>query len=203
MKMGNLGLVCTSCHESWTATYFSLGIVLFNSHLQTQLSSNALLPPPQFTGNMADIPSPVPQKPRTFRELYLDMLPSLNVAAAGDSPFYAFSPIFRLNCFCWRYLIAFIRDCDEKNGEISETAPINWVEEVRKCYDVLMRGGSIGWARSGSECEAEAKTMLDEDYTHVLKQAQFLWDTREKLAKAHERRAEARMSTLTNTFTFM
>jgi hypothetical protein len=131
------------------------------------------------------------------------MLPLLELHEAAASPFYAFSPLFRLNCSCWIRLIFVIREEDLRLGAISEATPVALVEEVRKCYDVIQRGGSLSWKPSGSAVEEEMKILLQEDFAHALKQAQFLWDNREKMSKAHERRTQSRISALTNAFTFL
>lgn len=118
------------------------------------------------------------------------------------SPFYAVHHLFRLNRRCWSDVISAIREEDQRIKGISE-ASVSHVEDIRRSFDIVKRGGSLGWANSMTEATVESKTLLEEDFTHLLKQADFLWDSREKMAAVRRRRSEARWSTLTNSFTFV
>ncbi|MCJ1474964.1 hypothetical protein MMC13_003624 [Lambiella insularis] len=179
------------------------GVVLFNSHLKTELSINSVLPPPPFLPTTYDnIPPPVKQKMHTFRELFLSALPFQETKVMVESPFYTIHMLFRLNRRCWSDIITTIREQDQQINSISE-ASVSHVEHVRKTFDVVKRGGSLGWATSISPVAIEAKAKLEEDFTHLLKQADFLWDSREKRAQLGRRKAEARWNALTNAFTFV
>ena len=80
---------------------------------------------------------------------------------------------------------------------------MNHVEDIRRTFDIVKRGGSLGWMKCSSHEVLEAGEKLEEDFTHLLKQADFLWDSREKRAQVTRRKAEARWSALTNAFTFV
>ena len=183
--------------DGWT------GVILFSSHLKTTLSINSVLVPlPYVPPAYENIPPAVKKESKTFRELYLSVLPNLEPEEVTISPFYAVHHLLRLNCRCWNDVIGTIRDEDHRIGGISE-ASVNHVEDIRKTFDVVKRGGTFGWTKSLTPITVEAKANLEEDFTHLLKQADFLWETREKMAAVRRRRAEARWNALTNSFTFM
>lgn len=138
----------------------------------------------------------------SFRELYLSALPFHDTKALVESPFYAIHILFRLSRRCWSDIITTIREQDQQINGISE-ASVSHVEDIRRTFDVVKRGGTLGWATSDSPVAAESKARLEEDYTHLLKQADFLWDSREKRAQLGRRKAEARWNALTNAFTFV
>ena len=118
------------------------------------------------------------------------------------SPFYAIHMLYRLNRRCWSDIITAIREQDRRIGGISE-ASVSHVEDIRRCFDQVKRGGSLGWNPGSSATVTETKVKLEEDFTHLLKQADFLWESREKMGRVSHRRAEARWTALTNAFTFL
>lgn len=179
------------------------GVILFDSHLKTELAINAVIQPPTFTpSSYANIPAPVPRTSRSFRELYLCAIPFLDPEEVILSPFYAVHHLFRLNRRCWSDVISAIREEDQRINSISE-ASVSHVEDIRRSFDIVKRGGSLGWANSPTPLTVESKTLLEEDFTHLLKQADFLWESREKMAAVRRRRSEARWNALTNSFTFV
>lgn len=169
----------------------------------TELAINAVVRPPPFDpSSSANLPPPVPRTPKSFRELYLDAIPFLDAEEAIASPFYAVHHLFRINRRCWSDVISAIRDEDQRIHGISE-ASVSHIEDIRRSFDIVTRGGSLGWPNHPTPIAAESKTLLVEDFTHLLKQAGFLWDSREKMAAVQRRRSEARWNALTNSFTFV
>ncbi|MCJ1296442.1 hypothetical protein MMC34_008008 [Xylographa carneopallida] len=181
--------------DGWT------GVILFNSHLKTDIFINAVVTPPPFNPS-ASLPPPVERRPHTFRELYLSGLFFLKPEEMVRSPFYTIHMLFRLSRRCWSDVITAIREQDSRINGISE-ASVNHVEDIRRTFDIVKRGGSLGWIKCSSHEVLEVGEKLEEDFTHLLKQADFLWDSREKRAQVTRRKAEARWNALTNAFTFV
>ncbi|MCJ1398150.1 hypothetical protein MMC11_001347 [Xylographa trunciseda] len=181
--------------DGWT------GVILFNSHLKTDIFINAVVTPPPFNP-LASMPPPVERRPHTFRELYLSGISFLKPEDMVKSPFYTIHLLFRLSRRCWSDVITAIREQDSRINGISE-ASVNHVEDIRRTFDVVKRGGSLGWTKSYSHEITATGEKLEEDFTHLLKQADFLWDSREKRAQVARRKAEARWNALTNAFTFV
>ncbi|MCJ1407765.1 hypothetical protein MMC19_001836 [Ptychographa xylographoides] len=183
--------------DGWT------GILLFNSHLKTELNINSVVRPPSYeAGSYSHLPSAIKKEWKSFRELYISSLPHLDADEMVASPFYAIHMLYRLNRRCWSDIITAIREQDRRIGGISE-ASVSHVEDIRRCFDQVKRGGSLGWNPGSSATVTETKVKLEEDFTHLLKQADFLWESREKMGRVSHRRAEARWTALTNAFTFL
>jgi hypothetical protein len=167
------------------------------------MSVNTVLTPPTFdTSTNPDFPPLVTRESKSFRELYLSALPFLVPQEVLISPFYTVHHLFRLNRRCWSDVISAIREQDVRVNGISE-ASVSHVEDIKKTFDIVKRGGSWGWAKSLTPISVESKDNLEEDYTHLLKQADFLWESREKMAAVRRRKSEARWNALTNSFTFL
>lgn len=49
----------------------------------------------------------------------------------------------------------------------------------------------------------ETKDMLEEDFKHLTRETELLWETRDKMASNRRQKAERRWSALTNTFTYV
>ncbi len=180
-------------------TKISVGILLFTSHTKISLSSSNLIPPPSF---MSPRPQPTTQTPKSFRELYLETFSHLEIQSVAASPFYTISPLLRLNCFCWGRVITSIRDEDRRINGVSDTT-VGHAEEIKKSLSLVQRGGSIGWKGDDLRLFKETKTALEEDFQHLMRETELLWETRDKMASNRRQKAERRWSALTNTFTYV
>lgn len=177
----------------------SPGILLFNSHTKINLSSANLIPPPSFTSPR---PQPTTQSSKSFRELYLGAFSHLDVQTAITSPFYTISPLLRFNCFGWGRVITSIRDEDRRIHGVSDTT-VGHAEEIKKSLSLVQRGGSLGWKGADVSLVKETKERLAEDFKHLMRETELLWETRDKMASNRRQKAERRWSALTNTFTYV
>lgn len=182
-----------SAGDRWT------GILLFNSHTKINLSSANLIPPPSFTSPR---PQPTTQSSKSFRELYLGAFSHLDVQTAITSPFYTISPLLRFNCFGWGRVITSIRDEDRRIHGVSDTT-VGHAEEIKKSLSLVQRGGSLGWKGADVSLVKETKERLAEDFKHLMRETELLWETRDKMASNRRQKAERRWSALTNTFTYV
>jgi len=184
--------------NGWTA------VIIFNQHTPITLSTRIFIPPPKFG---TSLPSP-PVTPLTcaqsFRQLYLTTLPTLPVATAVLSPFYMVTPLFQLCFHCWNTVIWNVREADKRVGGIS-TASVGHTEEIQKTMSLLERYGSLGWKTDDrvKMVVAEKRTMLIEDFKHLLSQTELLWDARRKWKAILDKRKDSKTSALTNSFTYM
>ncbi|KAI9731942.1 MAG: hypothetical protein M1834_004393 [Cirrosporium novae-zelandiae] len=181
------------------------GLFLIHSHSKRDFSVNTLIPPPPYNPNpnpnLNNHP-PIQRTPLSFRELYLATFSTLDTTSPPFlSPFYITSFLFRLNYFCWNQVITAIREEDQRQLGISEGS-INHKEEIKKNLTMVQRWGSLGWRRSKTPLETERKADLEEDFQHLVNQADLVWEARQKMAELRNRRSDARISTLTNAFTF-
>ena len=184
-------------------TDFLGGVILFNSHSKIKLSIRSLITPPPFRLPVeVTTTSSVSHEPQSLRQLYLSTLDFIDSEEATRSPFYATHFLFILNGFCWNQVIDLTRDRDEKINGISGTS-VSQVEEIKKTFDIIQRGGSLGWRRAQTALEAETKAIAEENFTHLLNQANLLWETRNKRNTVRQQKREARVSALTNSFTFL
>jgi hypothetical protein len=178
------------------------GIILFNSHLRMSLSVHEFVAPPEFGSPVnQELPAYNPSS-RTFREMYIASFPFINMSEAANSPFYAIHFLLRLNYYCWAEIISAIRAEDEAQNGISENS-VDHVEEIQKTLSLVQRGGSLGWANSNSLMSLEQKTRLEEDFKHLLDQADLLWEARRKRAQIYQKGKDARATALTNSFTYI
>ncbi|KAF2759124.1 hypothetical protein EJ05DRAFT_509986 [Pseudovirgaria hyperparasitica] len=191
-----------SIYVSRASPDFWTGVVFISSHSKVMLSSHSFLTPPTFTPDFSNIPTPQKPGPKTFRELYIEMLASSNLAEAALSPFVAFSPLFKLNCYTFNQLMYTFRQEDAKVEGVSELYPVNLTEEIRRSLESVERGGSLGWKASSTPFEQDTKERLREDFNYALKSSEMLWQAREKYNDTHHRRTNARISALANAFAF-
>lgn len=49
----------------------------------------------------------------------------------------------------------------------------------------------------------ETKDALEENFKHLVRETDLLWETREKMASNRRQKAERRWTALTNTFTYV
>lgn len=77
------------------------------------------------------------------------------------------------------------------------------MEEIRKTFTVVQRGGSLGWKGLDTPIIAKIKEHLEEDFKHLIDQANLLWETRNKRAAIRQQEARAREKALTNSFTYL
>lgn len=179
------------------------GVVFISSHSKVDLSSHSFLTPPEFDATFSNIPPAPKAGEKSFRELYVEMLASSNLAEAALSPFVAFSPLFKLNCYCFNRLMYIFRVEDAKVQGISELYPVNLTEEIRRALESVQRGASHGWKASSTPFETDTKNRLLEDFSHAMKQSEMLWQAREKYYEVHHRKSSARISALANAFAFL
>jgi hypothetical protein len=138
----------------------------------------------------------------SVREIYLDSFESLDLEQIATSPFYAVSFLLRLDCFLWNQIITAIREEDHRIHGISDTT-IGHAEEITKMLDIVKRGGSYGWSGKDEQITKLTQSALVEDFEHLVKQTELLWETREKMAAVRQRNSEARWTSLTNAFTYL
>lgn len=174
-------------------------MILFSTHTKIDVSPRILTNPPPFRSS---IPPRRSTEPRSFRELYIDSLDFTNLSHAIDSPFYAFSILLRLNCFCWNQIITAIREEDKRIAGISDTT-IGHTEEIKKTLSIVDRGGSLSWPGSDDELMKESQEALKEDFGHLVDQTNLLWSTRDKMEAIRQRNSDTRWTSLTNAFTYM
>jgi hypothetical protein len=178
-------------------------VILFNSHAKIKLSIRSLIAPPPFRLPLeSDAPPKILTGPQSLRQLYLSTLEFIDCKEAIHSPFYATHFLFLLNGYCWNQVIDLTRDRDAKLNGISGTS-VSQVEDIKKTFDIILRGGSLGWRHVSTPLEAETKAMIEENFTHLLNQANLLWETRNKMAAVRQQKRDARVSALTNSFTFL
>jgi hypothetical protein len=177
----------------------SAGIILFNSHAKINLSARALITPPAYG---SQIPLPTSQEPKSIREIYLETFDFLDLEQAVTSPFYTLQYIFRLNGYCWSQIISEIREEDQKLKDISHSS-VGHIEEIKKTYSVVQRGGSLGWQNLDTLATKKLNRYLEEDFKHLLDQVDLLWETRTKTAAIRQQEARAREKALTNSFTYL
>ena len=139
---------------------------------------------------------------RTLRELYLETFTYLDHAQAIKAPFYAISPLFRLNYLFWGRVINGIRDEDRKINGISN-ATVDSTEAIQKSLKLVQRGGSLGWPGSNERLAVQTQQALEEDFKHLVDQTALLWQTRAKMKEVRQHKSEVRWTTLTNTFTYV
>jgi hypothetical protein len=150
----------------------------------------------------SQLPPRALREPKSFRELYLETFEYLDLEQATLSPFYTIHYIVRFNGYCWGQVISEIREEDERQKDISNSS-VGHMEEIRKAFSVVQRGGSLGWRGIDTPVAAETKTHLEEDFKHLIDQANLLWETRHKRAAIHQQEARAREKALTNSFTYL
>jgi len=117
--------------------------------------------------------------------LYLETFEFLNLEQAATSPFYAIHYLIRLNGCCWSQVVSDIREEDQKQKDISNSS-IDHIEEIRKTFTRVQRGGSLGWKGSDTPFISEIRKYLEEDFKHLLDQADLLWETRNKRAQIRQ-----------------
>ena len=163
------------------------------------MSARTLTTPPAYK---SQVPLRISQEPKSIRELYLQTFEFLNLEQAVTSPLYTIQYIFRLNGYCWSQVISEIREEDQKLRDISHSS-ISHMEEIRKTFTVVQRGGSLGWRSVDTPVTTKLKIYLEEDFKHLLDQADLLWETRAKRAAIRQQEARAREKALTNSFTYL
>ena len=180
-----------------------VGIFLFNSHSKMDMSVNQLVEPPLYEASPPTrVATPSPREAESFRELYLSTFDLIDLEEASRSPFYTVHYLLRLNIHCWSQVIHAIQDEDQRLNAISE-ASIDHVEEINKMMLLVRRGGSLSWPPSCSPRARQAKEALEEDIQHVMDQAEYLWESRRKMAAVHQRAVDSRIKALTNAFTYV
>ncbi|KAF3940008.1 hypothetical protein ABW19_dt0204002 [Dactylella cylindrospora] len=178
------------------------GVILFNSHAKIQLSPHTLTSPPPFGHDIPTI-TPSSNAPKSLRELYIFTLELTNVSQAVASPFYAISPLLKLNFHCWNEVINTIRTEDRRLSDISE-ASFGHVEEIQHTLAFIERYGTMGWNNDATSTRVQqTQEELVEDFKHLLHQSDLLWEERRNMASVRDRQRQARWSTLTNSFTFI
>ena len=150
----------------------------------------------------SQLPPRALQEPKSFRELYLETFEYLDFKQAFLSPFYAIHYIIRLNGYCWSQVISEIREEDERQKDISNSS-VSHMEEIRKTFSVVERGGSLGWKGIDTLIAAKTKTYLEEDFKHLIDQSNLIWETRHKRASIRQQETRAREKALTNSFTYL
>jgi hypothetical protein len=163
------------------------------------LSARTLTTPPAYK---SQVPLRISREPKSIRELYLQTFEFLDLEQAATSPFYAIQYIIRLNGYCWSQVISEIREEDQKLRDISHSS-VGHMEEIRKTFSVVQRGGTLGWKSVDTPVTTKLKIYLEEDFKHLLDQADLLWETRGKLASIRQQEARAREKALTNSFTYL
>jgi len=163
------------------------------------MSARTLITPPTYK---SQLPPRISQEPKSFRELYLETLEFLDLEQATISPFYTVHYIIRFNGYVWSQVISEIREEDQRLNDMSSSS-VGHMEEIRKTFSVVQRGGSLGWKGSDTPVATQIKTHLEEDFTHLMDQADLLWETRNKRAAIRQQEARAREKALTNSFTYL
>ena len=163
------------------------------------MSARTLITPPPYE---SQLPPGIIQEPKSFRELYIETIEFLDLEQAVASPFYAIHYIIRLNGYCWSQLISEIREEDQRLKDISNSS-IGHIEEIKKTFTVVQRGGSLGWKGLDTPKAAEIRKYLEGDFKHLLDQADLLWETRSKIATIRQQEARAREKALPNSFTYL
>lgn len=176
-----------------------IGVLIFNSHAKIDLSARALITPP---GYESPIPPRTARGPKSIREIYLETFEFLDLKQAVASPFYTIQYIIRFNGYCWSQLISEIREEDQQLKDISHSS-IGHIEEIRKTFSVVQRGGSLGWKTLNTPVITKLQIYLEEDFKHLLDQTDLLWETRAKRTSIREQEARAREKALTNSFTYL
>ena len=141
-----------------------LGVILFSSHTKVKVSPYNLYAPPAFS---APRPPKVQPAEQSFRELFLAVYPTLDLAAAVASPFYAVHVLLRLNYVTWSEVIRSIRMEDRRVHGISDTS-VGHAEEIAKSLALVQRGGSLGWKGKDEPMALEVRTALEEDFRHLV-----------------------------------
>lgn len=155
--------------------------------------------PPAYGSQLPPKASP---EPKSFRELYLETFEYLNLEQAVLSPFYAIHYIVRFNGYCWSQVISEIREEDEQLKDISNSS-VGHMEEIRKTFSVVQRGGSLGWKGLDTLITEKIKAYLEEDFKHLLEQSNLLWETRRMRTSIRQQETRAREKALTNSFTYL
>jgi len=163
------------------------------------LSARTLTTPPAYK---SQVPTRTSREPKSIRELYLETFEFLDLEQAVTSPFYTIQYIIRLNGYCWSQVISEIREEDRQLKDISHSS-VGHIEEIRRTFSVVQRGGSLGWRSVDTPVTAKLKIHLEEDFKHLLDQADLLWETRDKRASIRQQEARARERALTNSFTYL
>ena len=163
------------------------------------MSARTLTTPPAYK---SQVPPPTSPEAKSIRELYLQTFEFLDLKQAVTSPFYTVQYILRLNGYCWSQVISEIREEDQKLQDISHSS-VGHIEEIKKTFSVVQRGGTLGWRRVDTPVTTKLKVYLEEDFKHLLDQANLLWETRAKRASIRQQEARAREKALTNSFTYL
>jgi hypothetical protein len=163
------------------------------------LSARALRKPPPYK---SQLPTRISREPKSFRELYLETFEFLDLEQATISPFYTIHYIVRFNGYCWSRVISDIREEDQRQNDMSNSS-VGHMEEIRNTFSVVQRGGSLGWKGFDTPIIAEIKVYLEEDFNHLIDQANLLWQTRNERASIRLQEARAREKALTNSFTYL
>jgi hypothetical protein len=163
------------------------------------LSARTLTTPPAYK---SQVPKRTSRELNSIRELYLQTFEFLDLEQAVTSPLFAIQYIIRLNGYCWSHVISELREEDQKMKENSHSS-VGHVEEIRKTFSVVKRGGSLGWRTADTPATADLKIHLEENFKHLLEQADLLWETRAKRASIRQQEARAREKALTNSFTYL
>lgn len=184
--------------NGWTA------IVIFSQHTPITLSTRIFVSPPKFGKSLPSPPVTPLTCAQSFRQLYLTTLPTLPIHIAVLSPFYTMTPLFQLCFHCWNTVIWNVREADKRVGGISTTS-VGHTEEIQKTMSLLDRYGSYGWGIDDrvKKTVEERRTMLVEDFKHLLSQTELLWDARRKWKAILDKRKDSKTSALTNSFTYM
>jgi hypothetical protein len=163
------------------------------------LSARTLTTPPTYK---SQVPLRTSREPKSIRELYLQTFEFLDLEQAVTSPFYTIHYIIRLNGYCWSQVISELREEDQKLKDISHSS-VGHIEEIRRNFSVVQRGGSLGWRSVDTPLTTKLKIYLEEDFQHLLDQADLLWESRAKRASIRQQEARAREKALTNSFTYL
>ncbi|KAI9890230.1 MAG: hypothetical protein M1814_004392 [Vezdaea aestivalis] len=195
------------------------GVLIFDSHVKSGISVENLVTPPRYEDGVVATLSSVDTKAasaggalpqehtfqeHTFRELYLSSFKYVTASLAVASPFYALHYLFKLNGASWNAALSVLRARDKECREISSTN-VGQVIEIQWTLDIIERRGSRGWRRPVDERDdlvKENHQMLQEDFESLIREAKDLWETRRQMADIRKQRREARVSALTNAFTF-
>jgi hypothetical protein len=153
------------------------------------LSARTLTTPPAYK---SQVPLRISREPKSIRELYLQTFEFLDLEQAVTS----------LNGYCWSQVISQIREEDQKLQDISHSS-VGHIEDIKKTFSVVQRGGTLGWRSVDTPVTTKLKMYLEEDFRHLLDQADFLWETRAKWASIRQQEARAREKALTNSFTYL